>query len=82
MVNIHILTITLVSVSLQIFLAKGNVPAESYNFFIDILLDTIRDEIAACLEKAYEKISLSEAARMLNLSNQAAIKEYGAKVSE
>jgi len=63
----------------QIFLAKGNVPAESYNFFIDILLDTIRSEIAACLEKAYEKISLNEAARMLNFSNQT-IKEYGVKV--
>lgn len=61
-------------------MAKGNVPAESYNFFIDILLETIRSEIAGCLEKAYRKISLLEAARMLNLPNQAAIKEYGAKV--
>ena len=32
-------------------LAKGNVPAESYNFFIDILMDTVRNEIASCLEK-------------------------------
>lgn len=63
----------------KIFLAKGNVPAESYNFFIDILLETIRSEIAGCLEKAYRKISLHEAARMLNLPSQAAIKEYGAK---
>uniref|UniRef100_A0A7R8Z8B3 26S proteasome non-ATPase regulatory subunit 8 n=2 Tax=Timema TaxID=61471 RepID=A0A7R8Z8B3_TIMDO len=63
----------------KIFLAKGNVPAESYNFFMDILLDTIRDEIAGCLEKAYEKISLTEAARMLNLGNQTEIKDYGTK---
>lgn len=27
---------------LQVFLARGNVPAESYNFFMDILLNTIR----------------------------------------
>ena len=26
----------------KVFLAKGNIPAESYTFFIDILLDTIR----------------------------------------
>ena len=52
----------------KVFLARGNVPAESYNFFIDILLDTIRDEIAGCIEKAYEKIAFSEAARMLFLS--------------
>ncbi|NXM12499.1 PSMD8 ATPase, partial [Ploceus nigricollis] len=25
----------------KVFLAKGNIPAESYTFFIDILLDTI-----------------------------------------
>lgn len=49
----------------KVFLSKGNVPAESYNFFIDILLNTIRDEIAGCIEKAYEKIAHREAARML-----------------
>lgn len=48
---------------------------------MDILLDTIRGEIAVCLEKAYEKISLNEAARMLYLPNVQAIKEYGTKVS-
>ena len=32
-------------------LAKGKVPAESYNFFIDILMDTVRNEIASCLDK-------------------------------
>ena len=26
----------------KVFLAKGNIPAESYAFFIDILLDTVR----------------------------------------
>ncbi|GCC18017.1 hypothetical protein chiPu_0021615 [Chiloscyllium punctatum] len=30
----------------KVFLAKGNIPAESYTFFIDILLDTIRSRRA------------------------------------
>ncbi|CAH0561009.1 unnamed protein product [Brassicogethes aeneus] len=55
----------------KIFLAKGNVPAKNYNFFMDILLNTIRGEIAVCLEKAYEKISPKDAARMLYLQNEA-----------
>lgn len=63
----------------KIFLAKGNVPAESYNFFIDILLETIRNEIAGCLEAAYQKISANDAVRMLNLPNAAALKEYASK---
>ncbi|XP_051155391.1 26S proteasome non-ATPase regulatory subunit 8 [Leptopilina boulardi] len=52
----------------KIFLAKGNVPATSYNFFMDILLNTVRDEIGACMESAYDKISVKDASRMLNLN--------------
>ncbi|KAJ3658650.1 hypothetical protein Zmor_010377 [Zophobas morio] len=63
----------------KIFLAKGNVPAKNYNFFMDILLDTIRGEIAVCVENAYEKISLKDAARMLYLPNEEAAKAFGAK---
>ncbi|KAJ8949660.1 hypothetical protein NQ314_008121 [Rhamnusium bicolor] len=63
----------------KIFLAKGNVPAKSYNFFMDILLDTIRGEIAVCLEKAYEKISLKDVARMLYLPNEEAAKSFAVK---
>uniref|UniRef100_A0A2K6PV96 26S proteasome non-ATPase regulatory subunit 8 n=1 Tax=Rhinopithecus roxellana TaxID=61622 RepID=A0A2K6PV96_RHIRO len=44
----------------KVFLAKGNIPTESYTFFIDILLNTIRDELAGCIEKAYEKIPFTE----------------------
>lgn len=49
----------------KIFLSKGNVPSKYYTFFIDILLDTIREDIAGCIEKAYNKISEVEALRLL-----------------
>lgn len=49
----------------KIFLSKGNVPSKYYTYFIDILLDTIRVDIGACIEKAYERISEAEAARLL-----------------
>ncbi|CAH1792035.1 unnamed protein product, partial [Owenia fusiformis] len=60
----------------KVFLARGNVPADSYNFFMDILLNTIRDEIAACIEKAYERIAFSEAARMLYFESQKPMRKY------
>ncbi|XP_008557390.1 26S proteasome non-ATPase regulatory subunit 8 [Microplitis demolitor] len=63
----------------KIFLAKGNVPAASYNFFIDILLNTVRDEIGACMESAYDKISLKDAARMLNLNTEKETMAFGSK---
>jgi len=52
----------------KIFLAKRAVPAEAYNFFIDILLDTIRVEIAACVEKSYTGLKQDSAAKALNLT--------------
>lgn len=53
----------------KVFLSKGNVPSPSYNFFIDILLRTIREEIASCMERAYKRISLVEASNMLYFKN-------------
>lgn len=49
----------------KIFLSKGNVPSKYYTYFIDLLLDTIRVDIGGCIEKAYDRISESEAARLL-----------------
>jgi len=60
----------------KVFLARGNVPAESYNFFIDILLNTIRAEIAGCIEKAYDRINFTEAARMLFFESEKPMKKY------
>uniref|UniRef100_A0A6I8Q434 26S proteasome non-ATPase regulatory subunit 8 n=1 Tax=Xenopus tropicalis TaxID=8364 RepID=A0A6I8Q434_XENTR len=63
----------------KVFLAKGNIPAESYTFFIDILLDTIRDEIADCIEKAYGKILFNEATRILFFNTPKKMTEYAKK---
>jgi 26S proteasome regulatory subunit N12 len=42
----------------KLFLAKNNSPADCYSFFINILLDTVRNEISACLELAYARASV------------------------
>ncbi|KAG7269784.1 hypothetical protein CRUP_033830 [Coryphaenoides rupestris] len=52
---------------------------QSYTFFIDILLDTIRDEIAGCIEKAYEQIQFAEATRVLFFSSPKKMTEYAKK---
>ena len=39
-----------------------------------------RDEIAGCIEKAYEKIAFSETARMLFFESQKPMKQYAAEV--
>jgi 26S proteasome regulatory subunit N12 len=62
----------------KLFKAKADMPADCYNFFVDILLDTIRNEIGACLERAYEKISIPEAGKRLNLG-KAETEAFGKK---
>jgi 26S proteasome regulatory subunit N12 len=63
----------------KLFKAKGDAPAECYNFFVDILLDTVRNEIGACLERAYEKISVKEAGKRLNLSSEDQVVKFADK---
>lgn len=62
----------------KIFEAKKTSPCDLYNLFIDMLLQTVRNEIAGCLEKAFECISTIEAARRLNL-NIGEVEEFGRK---
>jgi len=63
----------------KVFLTKGNVPAESYHFFINILLNTLRDEVAACVEKSYPTISCKEAMRMMFFTTEKEMKAYATK---
>lgn len=53
----------------KVFISKDEVPATTYIPFIEILLNTIRVEIANCIETAYETISVQETARMLYFKN-------------
>jgi len=63
----------------KVFLSKGNVPSQTYTFFIDILLDTIREEIGACIEKAYQHIGVEEGARLLFFESGRQLQEFAKK---
>merc|ERR1711879_824988 len=60
----------------KIFLSKANLPSERCKFFIEVLSNTIRDEIAECMEKSYQCISLQEAASILFFEDKAQVKQY------
>ncbi|CDS40377.1 26S proteasome non ATPase regulatory subunit 8 [Echinococcus multilocularis] len=60
----------------KVFLSKGNVPSERYNYFIDILLDATRDEVASCIEAAYEELSVEEATKALFFTKLEQMKVY------
>ncbi|KAI9145913.1 COP9 signalosome [Paraphysoderma sedebokerense] len=53
----------------KVWNSRVDVPAEEYLFFIDILMGTIRNEIASCSEKSYTSLPLADAASLLFFKN-------------
>lgn len=60
----------------KVFLSKLSLPAANYHFFVDILMQTIQEEIASCAESAYERISVQEAAKILWLDSQEELEAF------
>ena len=50
-------------------LSRQAPPQEEYKFFVDLLMDMIRNEIASCEEKAYDSLALHDAATLLFFDN-------------
>jgi 26S proteasome regulatory subunit N12 len=53
----------------KVYNAKNNIKGNEYKFFFDSLIQTIRNEIAACSEKAYDWLPIKDACTLLFLSN-------------
>lgn len=48
---------------------KQHVPMSVYNYFIDKMTDTVRNETARSAEKAYRQLSVAEACKMFMVNN-------------
>lgn len=55
---------------------KISVPDPSFGFFVDNLMVTVREEIAGCSERAYSKLPLESAQRLLSISSNAELIEF------
>lgn len=49
--------------------ARSRAASDYYAYFLDSLSSTVRDEIASCSERAYESLSLADAASLLMLGS-------------
>jgi 26S proteasome regulatory subunit N12 len=56
--------------------ARADVPDEIYALFMDILMDTIRNEVADCSERAFRQLPVSEMQKMLQLSEPRKFQDY------
>ncbi|ORX72237.1 hypothetical protein DL89DRAFT_282346 [Linderina pennispora] len=53
----------------KVWQARAEVPTPEYLFFVDILMSTIRNEVASCTEKSYASLPLDDAKTVLFFSN-------------
>ncbi|XP_078046134.1 regulatory particle non-ATPase 12 [Augochlora pura] len=63
----------------EILFGRWTLPDITYNFFMDILWDTVRNEIAACMECAYDQISVLDAFKMLSITKPNELKTLALK---
>lgn len=55
---------------------RKNVPRQEYRFFVDMLVITIRHEIASCEEKAYDTLPLNDVATLLFFDSLPEVLEF------
>ena len=55
---------------------KSNIPDPSYQFFIDNLLQTVRDSIADCVEVSYKSLKLQNAVEIMKFDSVDDLMEY------
>ncbi|KAG0168724.1 hypothetical protein DFQ28_011400 [Apophysomyces sp. BC1034] len=63
----------------KVWSTRSTVQGEEFMFFYDILINTIRDEIASCSEKAYESLPLQDAGALLFIKNTAELLSFANK---
>lgn len=60
----------------KIIIGRDNVPSPGYVFFIETLIDTIREEIGGCIEHAFESIRARDLQKLLFLENASKVDKF------
>jgi len=60
----------------KVFKAKADVPSQTYVFFMDLLMQTVRNEIADCIDKAYTSLRISELQKILGFHDLTSTKQF------
>lgn len=60
----------------EVLNAGSNVPDPSYGFFMENLLETVRDSIADCVEVSYKSMKLDDAVTMMKFESKDELREY------
>jgi len=59
--------------------ATKSIPSPYYEFFMNILVNTVREKISTCTEKAYEALPVRDATKLLMFKTDAESQQYAQK---
>ena len=60
----------------EVLNAGSHVPDPSYSFFMENLLETVRDSIADCVEVSYKSMKLTDAVTMMKFESTEELLDY------
>mmetsp|Transcript_2456 Transcript_2456/g.4068 ORF Transcript_2456/g.4068 Transcript_2456/m.4068 type:complete len:261 (+) Transcript_2456:126-908(+) len=60
----------------KVLAARKRTPSKTYSWLLEVLEETVREEIASCIEAAYPSIKLSSAQKLMNLPSSKALEEF------
>merc|ERR1712232_912379 len=60
----------------EVLSAHSRIPDPSYGFFMENLLQTVRDSIADCLEVSYKEMKIDDAVKMMKFDSPKHLMEY------
>ncbi|CAD5206572.1 unnamed protein product [Bursaphelenchus okinawaensis] len=60
----------------KVILNENTLPTPYYQVFVRVLMNTVRSDIALCIEKSFKGLQIKDAARMLLFDNDADLKSF------
>eukprot|EP00245_Coleochaete_scutata_P016741 TRINITY_DN7924_c0_g1_i2.p1 TRINITY_DN7924_c0_g1~~TRINITY_DN7924_c0_g1_i2.p1 ORF type:complete len:286 (+),score=55.00 TRINITY_DN7924_c0_g1_i2:141-998(+) len=63
----------------RVLSSRQKIPDSTYIYFMDLLVQTVKQEIAGCSEKSYESLTFPEAQKILMVKSVAELEEYAAE---
>lgn len=64
----------------KVLKARADVPSETYNLFMDILMETVRQQIAESVSKSFSSLSVSDAQKLLAFTDVQQLKSFASSL--
>ncbi|GAM29147.1 hypothetical protein SAMD00019534_123230 [Acytostelium subglobosum LB1] len=60
----------------KVLVCRSQAPSEYYGIFVDLLSDTMKEDIANCIEKSFKYLTVTEAQKVLQINSVDQLNQY------